>query len=262
MLLLFKMFSIIQNSNDTKVNYIRQSGIEKGITNKIQEIARKKQERQLNIPDMFTYTTMINKIGQGSEMYVPVGKNNERGIETEILQGQDVQLNSDLLEMLKKAYISGTGVPDVLMNYFNEADFAKTLELANNRFQGRVVSFQLDYNSQITYLYRQIAKYSTTIPENVVNSLEFNFIQPKSSNANITNDLLNNHNTLSEFLVTLFNTDTQDLPPAIQRFKRELAKERLPMLDWDSIEKLWKDSQIEGTHDELNPNKSNGEETM
>lgn len=262
MLLLFKMFSIIQNSNDTKVNYIRQSGIEKGITNKIQEIARKKQERQLNIPDMFTYTTMINKIGQGSEMYVPVGKNNERGIETEILQGQDVQLNSDLLEMLKKAYISGTGVPDVLMNYFNEADFAKTLELANNRFQGRVVSFQLDYNNQITYLYRQIAKYSTTIPENVVNSLEFNFIQPKSSNANITNDLLNNHNTLSEFLVTLFNADTQDLPPAIQRFKRELAKERLPMLDWDAIEKLWKDSQIEGTHDELNPDKSNREETM
>ncbi len=262
MLLLFKMFSIIQNSNDTKVNYIRQSGIEKGITNKIQEIARKKQERQLNIPDMFTYTTMINKIGQGSEMYVPVGKNNERGIETEILQGQDVQLNSDLLEMLKKAYISGTGVPDVLMNYFNEADFAKTLELANNRFQGRVVSFQLDYNSQITYLYRQIAKYSTTIPENVVNSLEFNFIQPKSSNANITNDLLNNHNTLSEFLITLFNTDNQDLSPAIQRFKLELAKERLPMLDWDAIEKLWKESQIEGTHDELNPDKSNNEENM
>lgn len=263
MLLLFKMFAIIQNSNDTKVNYIRQSGIEKNVINKIQEIARKKQQRQLNIPDMFTYTTMINKIGQGSEMYVPVGKSNERGIETEILQGQDVQLNSDLLEMLKKAYITGTGVPDVLMNYFNEADFAKTLELANNRFQGRVVSFQLDYNTQITRLYQQIAKYSTTMPEPVVNSLEFNFVQPKSSNSNITNELLNNHNTLSEFLIQLLNTEGSDVPPAILKFKKALAKDRLPMLDWEGLEKIWKSAQIEGTEEELDPDKGgNGDDGM
>lgn len=262
MLLLFKMMAIIQNSNDTKVNYIRQSGIEKNVSNKIQEIARKKQERQITLPDMFTYTTMVNKIGQGSELYVPVGKSNERGIETEILQGQDVQLNSDLLEMLKKAYISGTGVPDVLMNYFNEADFAKTLELANNRFQGRVISFQLDYNTQITNLYRQIARYSTTIPETIVNSIEFNFIQPKSSNANVTNDLLNNHNALSEFLVQLFNNTQQDMPPKVMKFKLALAKSRLPMLDWDELEKMWKDASVEGVADELNPANNNEEEGM
>ena len=144
MLLLFKMMSIILNSNDTKVNYIKQSGIEKNVMNKVQEIARKRQQRQITLADMFSYTTLINKIGTGSEMYVPVGKSDKRAIETEILSGQDVQLNTELMEMLKKAYISGTGVPDVLMNYLNEADFAKTLELANNRFQGRVVSFQLD----------------------------------------------------------------------------------------------------------------------
>lgn len=259
MLLLFKMFSIIQNSNDTKINYIRQSGIEKNVINKIQEIARKNQQRQLNIPDMFTYTTMINKIGQGSQMYIPVGKTNERGIETEILQGQDVPLNTDLMEMLKKAYITGTGVPDVLMNYFNEADFAKTLELANNRFQGRVVSFQLDYNTQITYLYRQIAKYSTTIPWEIIESMEFNFIQPKSSNANITNDLLNNHNSLAEFLVSLYN-NTDGLPPAVQNFKMKLAKERLPMLPWDEIDAMWNDSKLIGTGEELNPDKKTDEE--
>ena len=259
MILLFKIMSIITNSNDTKVNYIRQSGIEKNVSNKIQEIARKKQQRQITLADMFSYTTLINKVGQGSEMYVPVGKSNERGIETEILAGQDVQLNSDLLEMLKKAYISGTGVPDVLMNYFNEADFAKTLELANNRFQGRVVSFQLDYNTQITALYKIIAKYSTTIPDEVVESLEFNFVQPKSSNANITNDLINNHNSLSEFLTNIYYGD-ENTDPKIQKFKKALAKERLPMLDFDNIERIYKESMIDGTHDALNPDNNTEEE--
>ena len=98
MLLLFKIMSIILNSNDTKVNYIKQSGIEANVANKIQEIAREKQKRQITMADMFSYTTLVNKIGQGTEMYLPVGKSNERGIETQILSGQDVQLNNQLID--------------------------------------------------------------------------------------------------------------------------------------------------------------------
>lgn len=257
MLLLFKILSIVTNSNDTKVNYIRQSGIDKNVANKIQEIARKKQERKITMADMFSYTTLINKIGQGNEMYVPTGKGNERGIETEILSGQDVQINGDLMDMLKKAYISGTGVPDVLLNYYNEADFAKTLELANNRFQGRVISFQLDYNEQITQLYRQICRYATNIPEQVIDSLQFNFVQPKSANSNITNDLLNNHNTLVEFLTSLYyGQDFADDPKKaaqVSVFKKNLAKDRLAMLNFDHIEEIFKKSNIEGMKDPLNP---------
>jgi hypothetical protein len=51
MLLLFKILSIVLYSNDQKVNYIRQSGIDKNISNRIEEIARIKQSRQINIMD-------------------------------------------------------------------------------------------------------------------------------------------------------------------------------------------------------------------
>ena len=123
MLLLFKIMSIILHSNDTKVNYIKQSGIDKNVANKVQEIARIRQSRQINITDLFSYTTLINKVGNGSEMYIPTGRSGERPIETEILSGQEVQLNSDLLEMLKNAYILGTGVPAAIVNYLQEADW-------------------------------------------------------------------------------------------------------------------------------------------
>ena len=87
--------------DDTKVNYIKQSGIDKNLANKVQEIARLRQSRQINIADLFSYTTLINKVGNGSEMYIPTGRSGDRPIETEILAGQDVQLNTELLEMLK-----------------------------------------------------------------------------------------------------------------------------------------------------------------
>ena len=254
MLLLFKFMSIILNSNDTKVNYIKQSGIEKNVANKIQEIARIRQERQVTLTDMFSYTTLVNKVGQGSEMYIPVGKSGERGIETEILSGQEVQINSDFMEMLKKAYISGTGVPDVLLNYLHEAEFAKTLELANNRFTGRVVSFQLDYNVQITELYKTIMRYSTTIPENIIESFSFNFIQPKSGNANITGELINNHNAFQEWAVNLFfGQDNQDetMMTRINDFKKKVAKEFLPMLDFAKLEEIYDEVKLNGVSDDL-----------
>ena len=268
MLLLFKIMSIILNSNDMKVNYIKQSGIEANVANKIQEIAREKQKRQITLADMFSYTTLVNKIGQGSEMYVPVGKSGERGIETEILSGQDVQLNNDLMEMLKKAYISGTGVPDVLMNYLNEADFAKTLELANNRFQGLVVSLQLDFNEQITAFYKAIMKHSTTIPENIIDTFTFNFIQPKASNGNVTNDLINNHNAVQDFLTLIFFGDqsTSDDPKIMNqmsKFKKFLAQERLPMLQWEKLEEIYKKATTDGIGETLkksNDQNSNNEE--
>lgn len=263
MLLLFKIMSIILNSNDTKVNYIKQSGIEANVANKIQEIAREKQKRQITMADMFSYTTLVNKIGQGTEMYVPVGKSNERGIETEILSGQDVQLNNDLMEMLKKAYISGTGVPDVLMNYLNEADFAKTLELANNRFQGLVVSLQLDFNEQITAFYKAIMKHATTIPENVIDSFSFNFIQPKASNGTVTGDLINNHNAVQDFLLNMYFGDqsTSDDPKVTNqmiKFKKLLAQERLPMLQWEKLDEIFKKATTDGIAETLkNPNDQN-----
>lgn len=259
--LLFKFMSIILNSNDTKVNYIKQSGIEKNIANKIQEITRIRQERQVTLTDMFSYTTLINKIGQGNEMYIPVGKSGERGIETEILSGQDVQINSEFMEMLRKAYISGTGVPDVLLNYLHEAEFAKTLELANTRFQGRVVSFQLDYNDQITELYKVIMRHSTTIPENIIDSFSFNFIKPTSSNSTITGELINNHNSFQEWIVGLFFEQSDDDPNAakINKFKRKVAEEYLPMIDFNRLNEIYKEVVLESIKDELNKSDENEE---
>ena len=95
MLLLFKMISIIQNSNDSKINYIKTSGIDKNVINKVNQIARKKQQRTINMTDMMCYTSMINKVGAGHEIYIPVGRSGERGIETEVISGQDIQLNTE-----------------------------------------------------------------------------------------------------------------------------------------------------------------------
>ena len=265
MLLLFKIMSIILNSNDTKVNYIKQSGIDKNIANKVQEIARIRQSRQINITDLFSYTTLINKVGNGTELYIPTGRSGDRPIETEILQGQDVQLNTELMEMLKNAYILATGVPAAIINYLNEADFAKTVEQNNTKFNGRVVNYQLDFNRDITEWYKKIMRWSTNIPENIIECFSFILQPPKATVLNTKSELIGQFNNMADFLVQICYDDpnasmnAESLNKEIREFKKLLVKDLLPMIDFDNIEKLMEKAKINVTLESLKPDPNNGD---
>lgn len=266
MLLLFKIMTIILNSNDQKVNYLKTSGIDKDVANKVQEIARIKQSRQINMYDLFNYTTLINKVGNGTEVYIPTGRSGERPIETEILSGQDVQLNSDLLEMLKNSYILGTGVPAAIINYLNEADFAKVIEQNNTKFNGRVVNYQLDFNPSITELYQKIMKWSTNIPEQIIDNFEFSLQPPKTVASNAKGEAINAFNQLVEFVVGIkfgdpaqAEADDPAINKKIRRFKELYAAEQLPLLNMDRINEIYKQAAIDVKEEVLKPNPNNGD---
>ena len=255
MLLLFKMMSILLYSNDQKVNYVRQSGINKDLANKTQDIIRQKQARQINMMDLFSYTTLINKVGSGAEMYVPTGRQNERPFETEILSGQDVQINTELMELLRNSYILGTGVPSAIMNYLNEADFAKSIETANSKFNGRVVSVQLDLNPQITRLYRAIARWSTNIPEDVIEQMEFILPTPKNAQNNVTQEMIQNFSATSDFLTQLYYGEQGDPNNEVnvKIFKKKLARKKLTIINWDEVDRIFEESEKEAQGEKLEP---------
>lgn len=264
MLLLFKIMSIILYSNDTKVNYIKTSGIDKNLANKVQEIARIKQSRQINMMDLFNYTTLINKVGNGNEMFIPTGRTNERPIETEILSGQDIQLNSDLLEMLKNAYILATGVPAAIVNYLNEADFAKVIEQNNSKFNARVVNYQLDFNSSITEMYKKIMRWSTNIDESIIDNFSFVLQPPKTVASNAKAEAISTFTQLADFLIGILYPDPGNsadltLPDQIRIFKKKLVEDQLPLINMERVQKLFEDAQTEATKESLKPNPDNGD---
>lgn len=264
MILLFKIMSIIMYSNDQKINYIKQSGLDKNLANRVQEIARLQQSRQVNISDLFSYTTLINKVGNGNAVYMPTGRSGERPIETEILSGQDVQLNNDLLEMLKNAYITGTGVPAAILNYLNEADYAKTVEQNNSKFNARVINYQLDFNPIITDMYKRIMRWSTNIGEEKISNFNFSLTQPRSATANAKAELISQFNTMTEFLTGLLYPDPgqaenpDNLNAEIREFKKLYAREQLPMIDFDSIEELINKASLLNKERKLKPDPKNG----
>lgn len=244
MMYLFKIVTMVTKSNDQQINYIRQSGIDKETYNKAQRIIRQKQARRITVNDMFSYTGVINKIASGSEVYMPLGKNGEKPIETEILSGQSVDMNNDFMETTRNNYILATGVPSAIMNYLNEADFAKSIETANTKMNGRVINYQIDLNEPLTKLYQTLARFTTSMPEEVIQSLRVTLPEPKGTSNITTQELINNYTTLQEFLVKLHFGESPDDDVHVKLFIKELASLHLPMINFDKIEEIYKRTKM------------------
>lgn len=266
-LLVFKMISIITKSNDTKIYYVKNSGMDQNITNKVQEVARSVKGRQINFMDLLNYNSIISKIGANKEIFMPLGRSGERGIEFDILSGQDVQVNTDLMDMLRNNMINGTGVPSAIMNYVNEADYAKTLVMANAKFVGRVISYQIDLNPSITEMYRSIIRYSgINIPEEKINELIYTLNPPRSLNNINMSDMISNTDQIVSGMIKATTGETAEQTDDDNRIKdimyNTLFRKLLPMLAWSDADIAYQNAKIKvaSEHAEDNASKSNGEE--
>lgn len=252
MMFMFFLVSYITKSNDQQINYIRTSGIDKNIFNKAQQIAREKQARRITLNDMFSYTGVINKVASGSEIYMPLGRAGEKPIESEILQGQDVSINNDIMDNLRTNYILGSGVPSAIINYLNEADYAKSIETANTKMNGRVVNYQLDINPDLTDWYRKFLRITTSIPEEVISSIVVTLSPPKGSSNITSQELINNYSTLEQLLTRLFFGDSPDpADPNVRNFQMECAKIHLPAIDFAKIQEIYDRIIAEGKKEEI-----------
>jgi hypothetical protein len=248
-LLIFKMTSIIEKSNDTRVYYVKTSGYDTDIRKRVQEVARETKRNQLNFPQLLNYPTMVNAVGKSRDMFIPVGKSSEKGIEFDVIGGQDVQLNTDFMEFLRTNMINATGVPSVIMNYVNEADYAKTLVMANSKFLGRVISLQSDFNDGITEFYKKVLKYSgADIPEEILNTLTFSFNPPRTLNINNSLDLINNADQITAYLIKSLTGENSNQSDIDNMIKDELVpfimRDLAPSINWNRMDKLYKEALI------------------
>ena len=135
------------------------------------------------------------------------------------------------------------------MNYINEADYAKTLTMANSKFIGRIVSLQSDFNTPITEMYKMIMKHSNiSIPPDLINSFEYKLNQPKSLNTTNLAEMISNADAVAQTSVrTIIGEGSNDEDTVVLKdiLYKKLMRDFLPMIDWGRIDELYEESNIE-----------------
>lgn len=255
-LLVFNMITYLTKSQDTLVTYVKTSGIDKNVINKTMSIARQMKSKQIGIGDLMDYSSIYGKIGTGRDLFIPEGESGERGLSWDVIQGQDVNMQTELMEELKQSYINGTGVPSVIMNYINEADFAKTLVMANAKQLRRVMMFQDSLNEDITEMYQKIMLYSSDIPVDDILDFTFKFQRPKTLPNNNLVDIIGYGDQLLDFIEKTvfgqFAEETPDLNLMKDEFRRSMSRKVLSMLPWEVVDDVLKETKLKINEDKLN----------
>lgn len=217
-ILLFKIITILTKSNDMRIYYIRNAGINKNMSNRVQEIARSIKDRQISFNDLASIQTIFSKVGTYKEAFIPMGKSGEKNIEFEILSGQDVQLNTDLMEMLRKGMINNSGVPSVILSYMEEADFARTITMQHSKYLSRIISLQSEIETCVTEWYKKLLTFDSDLDEELIDDLKFSFARPKSLNTQDMSELISNAESLTDFITKIMvGEDDQQLNGAVKK---------------------------------------------
>lgn len=245
-ILIFKIIAILTRSNDTKIYYIKDSGLKKNVMNKVNETAKKIKSNQINWNDMSSVNTLLNKVGKNMDIFMPVGRSNERSMEFEILSGQDIQLNTELMEFLRKNMVNNSGVPSVMLSYMEEVDYAKTITMQHSKYLARIISWQEELEVPTTELYRKLMVFDEILP--LANAEQFNYklSRPKALNVQNMSDLISNAENTAAFLCRTLVGETAD-DVLKDRITSYIIKKILlaGVYDWDNLEKIIDGIKIE-----------------
>ena len=259
------MMTYLTKSQDTIVTYVKTSGIDKNVINKTMDVARQWKSKQIGIGDLMDYSSIYGKIGTGRDLFIPEGESGERGLSWDVIQGQDVNMQTELMEMLKQAFINGTGVPSVIMNYINEADFAKTLVMANAKQVRRVMMYQDSFNEDLTELYQKILYYCTDFELEDIANFTYTLMRPKTLPNNNLVDLLGYGDQILDFLEKSefgqYAEETPELNSLKDSFRQIMSRKVLPMLPWEVVDDILKEIKMSNVETQLNKKDNNTDTT-
>ena len=205
--------------------------------------------------DLLSTNLSFQKFNRNGNIQLPMAKNGDRLIDFETQEGQDVDLSTPMEEYLEKLAIMGTGVPSVIMEYTDAADYAKSIVTANIKFAGRTASLQSDLEEPTTDLYKSLLATSNLpdeLKKKVIPTFKFKLCRPRVlTNSNMA-DYLSQMESVTNSLARLYlgDNDADDAATDIRRrFSKEMAVQLLPFISWDEFETVLERVKVEASKD-------------
>lgn len=240
MMLLYTILIKVTRGSDLRMFLIKGNGVNKDISGKMNRIISDFKQKQISYNDFGSVRGILSKVGQGKDIGVPVGANNERAFDIEQLPGVQVDMDNDLMQLLRKAMISTTGCPSAMINYLDEVDFAKQIQMLHSKFVTRCIAYQEETEVACTELYRKILSYGQyDISDDQLEKFEFHWSRPKMLNNQNMGDLIGSSDQFAEFITKVFVGENNTNDPRVKdKIYSYIIKNYLMqgVVDWDKIE--------------------------
>lgn len=184
-------------AQDKRVYYVNQNvdtNISKTLLNTINQI----KKGNFGIRQIENINHILNITGMFNDYIIPRGPSGSP-IDFEVMQGQSVEYQSELMTMLEEAAVNSTDVPMEMIQMRNSVDYASQLTMSSSKFLRKVYNRQSKFQKNITRIVNKI--YNNEFEDNI--TLTVMLPPPMFLNITNTNQMMTNVNEYSQSVAQL-----------------------------------------------------------
>lgn len=231
---------IMTRGHDKRVYYVKQNvdtNISKVLLNTINQI----KKGNMGTRELTSVKSLLNITGRYNDYIIPVGASGDSPINFEVMQGQNIDIKQELLDILEQMAVNSTDVPYEYIQSRQNVDYAVRLTMSSGKFLRK--AFKRQARCEI-FFSRILSKlYNTEFDEN--DDIEVELPPPAFLNLLNTNSMIQNINETVMSVLEMEMADEQDeLVKAI--FTKKLKRSYLSgYLDLRNIESLKEQAYME-----------------
>lgn len=238
--------AIMTRGNDKRVYYVKQS-VESNISKTLLKTINEIKKANFGIRQIENINSVLNITGRFNDYIIPRGNDGQSPIEFEVMPGQNVEIKTDLLNLLEESAINVTGVPIEIIQNRQSPDYAMQLTMSNSKFLRFVYTRQGDFQKTIAPLYTKIYDIEYGSHDQIVVTLP----PPLFINVTNTNQLIVNTSDYCDNITNIVMADEQN-EVVKAKFAKELKIYHLgSYLNMDIIKQIMNRARQSKTEDDV-----------
>lgn len=245
---------ILTRGQDKRVYYVKQN-VEQNIAQTLLNVINQIKKQNFNIMQIENMNSILGITGKYNDYIIPVGPSGDPPIQMEVMQGQEIDPQTELMDKLEETAINATGVPIELVVARLSLDFATQLTMSNTKFLRFVFKRQSKFEQHLSNIMTDI--YNTEYePESRV-QVKCVLPSPIMLNVNNLNQILDLVNNQAEALSQLEYPDNnaEDIETKRAIFKQLYVHQKLgSYLKQNEIELIKHKADIEYMKQKQNDN--------
>lgn len=182
-------------AQDRRVYYVKQSGIDTNISKVLLTTIDQLKRQNFNIRQLESMKNVLNIIGKFNDFVIPTDSSGSSPVQFEVMQGQQIDPQTDLMEKLQSMAVNGTDVPFELVQARQSMDYAIQATMSNSRFLKKVYNRQAVANRFLSSIMTKLYRGEFNDPTAVIT---VNLPQPMFLNLTNTNQFIGNANEIAQ----------------------------------------------------------------
>lgn len=234
---------VLTRSQDKRAYFVKQH-IDTNISNVLLNTINQIKKSNFGMREINNMNNILNITGRFNDYIIPVSQNNEKPIEFEIIQGQDINTKSDLMDSLESMAVNPTGIPLEFLESRRSVEFSRQLTMSNGKMARHILKRQSVFQVFISTIITKIYNYHFDANDILEATL------PPPSHLTITNtlDMIRNSRDLTESIMEVQVHDKDRDQAWIPILRKKIMKYYMgSYINWKIIDDLESMSKIEST---------------